>query len=244
MKIEINYSIIHTLSFFVESIEFATMNDGRIQENKSSMDTTEPDSEKMNIVGLDEDEPEIAYLIGYDEDEKDTKEHKVNFEALKKYSRFVRSAVEGDKECRKFEVKTGRPGEDKLVSCYTVEVIANWINHYSGKGSIKPPIIEYPMKQRDLQAVIKYTFQKSSLSKEVKESEGLWWEQFIASMESRRNVIYNVFFAANRMDMTDTKEYGGLVNMLAARLANHIKGEPLDAITSNFESLGDPQKVS
>jgi len=224
------------------------------EENKSAMDTSETDNTEMNDVGgLDEDDtPEMAYLIGFDEDEKNTKEFEVDFEALKRYSGFVRSAFEGDKDCKQFKVKSGRQdiNVNKLASCDTVKFMADWINHYSGKGSIKPRIIEFPMKPRDLPSLIKYTFKDSSLPEEIKKSEGKWWEEFIISMEESFNAIYDVFYAANRMEMTSVPKtppsegflYGGLVNMIASSLAHHIKGEPIKDIEANLAKLGDELK--
>jgi len=158
------------------------------------------------------------YLIGYDEDNKCEQEYEVDFEALVKYSGFARNAVVYDENWIKFKVKSGRPGTDVLAPHTTVKYMADWINHYS-RSHIEPPIIKKPVRAFNLPSLIKYTFKGSSLSEEVKEREGKWWGEFIASMEESNGIFLDVLYATNYMDMTATKEYGGLMDMIAARFA-------------------------
>jgi len=180
-----------------------------------------------------------SYLIGYDEDKTCEQKYEVDFEALVKYSRLVRNDAEGNKDSWKIKVKSGKPGTDDLAQHTSVKYMADWINHYSGKDSIEPPILKTLTKARNLPSLIKYTFKDCSLSEEVKEREGKWLEEFMISVEEIR-AVFELLYAANCMKMTATEEYGGLVDMIGANIGLHIKGVPAADIVETLAKLGDP----
>ncbi len=276
---------------------------------------------EMDIVALDEEDgPTMAILIGYNVEKGCEEQYTVNFEALKKYSKFVAAAVKSDeghnkifkvksgesasfseeKSLRKLRtqkegtqkegdeaqsetVKLGNPistsekreddtkpakqasvrqerNEEKgseLASHIVVKFMAEWINHYSGPGSINPRIIAKPIKPRDLPSLIKLCFKNCSIEEKKKEYEGKWWEQFIVTLAKIKGATFGMIRAANYMDMTNinivtksttmsdgtkqevaqTEEYGGLLNMMTASLAHYIKGEPKGVYTKTLDAL-------